>query len=115
MRIQVDTTFKTITVLDDVTFRELFKALSQLFPEEGWMDYKLLRLSQTGTTPFVAPWVTHYGDTTNVPWNGLPTTTTHTPNIGTLTLGNTSNSVFNIGQQKPNKVFNVDYNDSLLP
>jgi hypothetical protein len=94
MRLQVDTTYKTITVLDDVSMRDLIKALAQMFPEESWMDYKLLR-PQNQPGNWQGGWLTFPGDTTNPPWT---------------VYGSGSPVPINTGVGSTSSVFNVDYN-----
>ena len=41
MKIQIDTTAKTIKVEEMVKFGELIEALNKLFPKEEWKEYTL--------------------------------------------------------------------------
>lgn len=41
MKIQIDTTAKTISVEDDIKFSDLIKNLNLLFPKKEWMGYNL--------------------------------------------------------------------------
>lgn len=51
MKIQIDTRFKTISVLDDVNCLELFTTLQKLFPNDEWKEFRLVKYTDTNWIP----------------------------------------------------------------
>jgi hypothetical protein len=47
MKIQIDTHFKTISVLDDVNCLELFTTLQKLFPNDEWKEFRLVKYTES--------------------------------------------------------------------
>lgn len=58
MKIQIDTTAKTIKIGQNVKFSELIPALDALFPNDGWKEYELQteHITQNINPVIVRPW-----------------------------------------------------------
>ena len=75
MKLQIDTTEKTIKVLEDIPLGELLSAIKKLLPEDEWEKYKL----QTNIyqyqpyypvlTPYAPTWTYYPSYTTGIEVN----------------------------------------------
>lgn len=74
MRLQIDTTHKTITPLESINIGELLNALAKLFPEEGFREYKLIMKEPDNTLniPWINPVQVPYSQPYVAPWQQSP-------------------------------------------
>lgn len=95
MKIQIDTTAKTIKVEGNINLSDLFDALQKLLPEEEWKNFSLQAVTVIEwvnpiTIPYV-PYVPYVPTQPYVPWYGSPIIT-----CGTFTDYTLNSGVYNI-------------------
>jgi hypothetical protein len=112
MKIQIDTTNKTITIEEDVNLHDFIEGINNLIPGGGWREYtlKITKITEwkepivierdRDVKPFTQPWT--------VP-NQYPQPWTTVPNIwyGTTTTRNTNDTTIRYDDltNKTNKKF----------
>lgn len=105
MKIQLDTTNKTIKIEEKVNLVQLMKIIKQILPNNQWRDYSL---EQSVITNWANPWAIQPYRVYDYPW--VPTTIySGTGSADVVLPTNTANSVPG-NSSYTNSVFNIEVN-----